>query len=144
MKLTMLNRPLMNTIIRNSFPIMLMYMNTHLHHILATLKRYFPTSLVAPFPNSEQLNHPSSNHTYTKSTTNHFHHHYAPFVTLTYTTHTISQLHPHTHHIVTAEFVDKTHRPTRQSALLGRWTEKLLVDHKQEDRNHASKDNGSG
>ena len=31
-------------------------------------------SLVAPLPNSEQMNHPSSNLIYTKSTPNHIHH----------------------------------------------------------------------
>ena len=34
---------------------------------------------------SEQINHPSSNYTYTKSMLNHIHHHYAPSVTLTST-----------------------------------------------------------
>ena len=33
--------------------------------------RYSPDSLVAPFPNSEQINHPFSNHIYKKSTPNH-------------------------------------------------------------------------
>ena len=54
-----------------------------LHHILAALKRYFPASFVAPLPNSEQINLPSSNHTYTMSTPKHIHHHYASFVTST-------------------------------------------------------------
>ena len=54
----------------------------HLHHTLLALKRYFPVSLVPPLPNSEKINH-----TYTKSTPNHNHHH---FVTLTYATHIIS------------------------------------------------------
>ena len=40
-----------------------------------------PTLLVAPLPNSEQINHPSSNHMYTKSTPNH---HDAPSLTLTH------------------------------------------------------------
>ena len=62
--------------------------------VVWSLKRYFPTSLVAPLPNSEQINHPSSNHTFTKSTTNHIHHHYAPSVTLTHTTHIISSTAP--------------------------------------------------
>ena len=68
----------------------------HLHHTLAALKSYFPASLVAPMPNSEQINHPLShhNHTYTKSTTNHIQHHYAPFVTHTHTTHIISSSAP--------------------------------------------------
>ena len=43
--------------------------------------------LISPLPNSEQINHPFSNHTYTKSMSNHIHHHYAFFATLTYTTH---------------------------------------------------------
>ena len=42
------------------------------------------------------INHPSSNHIYTKSMQNHIHHRYAPFVTLTHTTHTISST-AHTH-----------------------------------------------
>ena len=65
-----------------------------LHHTLAALKRYFPVSLVAPLPNSEQINHPSSNHTHTKSTPKQIHHYYAPSVTLTYTTHIISSTAP--------------------------------------------------
>ena len=36
---------------------------THLHHTLAALERYFPASLVATLPNSEQINLPSSNDT---------------------------------------------------------------------------------
>ena len=32
-------------------------------------------------PNSELINHPSSNHIFTKLTPNHIHHHYAPSVT---------------------------------------------------------------
>ena len=55
-------------------------------------------------------NLPSSNHTYTKSTPKHIHHHYAPSVTSTHMTHIISLLHPHTHHIVTPGFVDRSHR----------------------------------
>ena len=54
---------------------------------LDALKRYFPASLVTPLPNSEQINHPSSNHIYTKSTPNHIHHHYAPSVTFAHTSH---------------------------------------------------------
>ena len=66
----------------------------HLHHPLTVMKRYFPASLVAPLPDSEQINHPSSNHTCTKPTPNHIHHHYAPAVTLTQTTHIISSTAP--------------------------------------------------
>ena len=39
-------------------------------------------------------NLPSSNHTYTKSTPKHIHHHYAPSVTSTHTTHIISSTAP--------------------------------------------------
>ena len=70
----------------------------HLHHTLVALKRLFPTSLFALLPNAEQINHPSSNHiNYTKSTQNHIHQHYAPFITLTYTTHIISSTAPTYH-----------------------------------------------
>ena len=80
----------------------------HLHHKLAALKRYFPASLVAALPNSEQIKHPCSKYTYTKSTPKYIYHHYAPSVTLTHTRHTSSlQLHPHTHHVVTPVFVDR-------------------------------------
>ena len=61
----------------------------HLHHTLAALKRYIPASLVTPLPNSEQINHPCSNHTYTKSTPNHM-----PPLQHTYTTHIISSTAP--------------------------------------------------
>ena len=66
----------------------------HLHHTLAALKRYFPASLVVPLPSSEQTNLPSSNHTCTKSTPKHIHHHYAPSVISTHTTHIISSTAP--------------------------------------------------
>ena len=67
----------------------------HLQHTLEALKRYFPTSPVSHLANTEQINHPSSNHTYTKSTPNHIHHLYAPpFITLIYTTHIISSTTP--------------------------------------------------
>ena len=66
----------------------------HTSNTLAILKRYFPASLVAPLPSSEQTNLPSSNHTYTKSTPKHIHHHYAPSVTSTHTTHIISSTAP--------------------------------------------------
>ena len=66
----------------------------HLHHTLASLKRDYPASLVAPLPSSEQTNLPSSNHSYTKSTPKHIHHHYAPSVTSTHTTHIISSTTP--------------------------------------------------
>ena len=86
------------------------------------MKRYFLASLVAPLPNSEQINHPFSNYMYTKSTPNHIHHHYAPSVN-SHTRHTSSlQLHPHTHHIVP---LDLWTDPAGVTALLARWTEKL-------------------
>ena len=62
----------------------------HFHHTLSAPKRSFFSSLVAPLPNSEQIYHDISNHTYTKSTPNHIHHHHAPFVTLTHITGIIS------------------------------------------------------
>ena len=60
----------------------------------------FPT----PLPNTEQTNVPSSNHTYTKSTPNHIHHHYA---SLQHPHTSYLQLHPHTHHTVTPGFGDR-------------------------------------
>ena len=61
----------------------------HFLHTLSALKRSFPASLVSPLPNSEQINHPSSNHTYTKSTTNYINHNYVPSMTHIHTTHII-------------------------------------------------------
>ena len=74
--------------------------------------------------NSEQINHPSSKYTYTKSTPKHIHHHYAPPPLLhSHTQHTSSlKLYPHTHHIGTPGFVED---PAGVTALLVRWTEKL-------------------
>ena len=64
--------------------------NRILHHTLAAPKRYSPASLVTTLPNSEQINHPSSKYTCTKSMLKHIHYQYAPSVTLTHTTHIIS------------------------------------------------------
>ena len=89
-------------------------------------------SLVAPLPNSEQINHPFSYHMYTMLTPNHIHHHYAPFIT--HTQHTLPlQLNPHTHHVATPGFVD---RPLWSDRTAGRrcW----LVDHKREDQPSSS------
>ena len=61
-----------------------------------------------PLPNSEQINHPSSYHTCTKSTPNHIHHYYAPSVTPTHMTHINLQLHPHFHHVVNPELVGRS------------------------------------
>ena len=66
-----------------------------------------PTS---PLPNSKQINHPFSNHTYTKSTTNHIHCHDVPFVTLTHTTHIISLTAPINAPCITPGFVDRLRR----------------------------------
>ena len=82
---------------------------SHLYHKLADLKRYFPASLITPLSNSEQINHNSSNHTYTKSMPNHIHHHHSSSVTLTYTTHIISSTAP-MYHIVTHRCVDGPRR----------------------------------
>ena len=106
----------------------------HLHHTLAALKRDFPASLVAPLPSSEQTNLPTSNHTYTKSTPKHIHHHYAPSVTSTHTTHIISSTAP-------------TYAPHCQPWNCGQtpperlhcWPDgrrSWLVDHKREHRTH--------
>ena len=71
----------------------------HPPHPLHIHTAYFNTSVhknttifnnVAPLPNPEQINHPSSNHTYTKATPNHIHHDYVHSVTLPHTTHIIS------------------------------------------------------
>ena len=80
-----------------------------------------PGSIVAPLPNSEQINQPSSNHIYTKSTTNHIH----PLCN-THTHDTSLQLHPHMHHIVTPGFVDIPRRYDCTAGHMGReagwWT----------------------
>ena len=94
----------------------------HLHHTLAALKRYFTSSLAAPLPTSEQINHPFSSHTYTKSTPNHIHHHYAPFVTFAYTPHIIFNC---THICTTLSPLDLWTDLAVVTALLARWMEKL-------------------
>ena len=77
----------------------------HLHHTLAALKRYFPASLVASLPNSEQINHPSSNHIYTQVDANHIHQH-PHGNTHTHDTHHLFNC----THIVTPGFVDRPRR----------------------------------
>ena len=57
---------------------------THFNNARCTTN--ITASLVVPLTNSEQINHPFSNHTYAKSTPNHIHYHYAPFLTLAHTT----------------------------------------------------------
>ena len=88
----------------------------------SSAERDYPASLVAPLPSSEQTNLHSSNHTYTKSTPKHIHHHYAPSVTSTYTTHNISPTAstyaPHCHPWICGQ------TPAGVTALLARWTEK--------------------
>ena len=100
-----------------------------------------PTSLVAPLPSPEQINHPSSNHIYTKLMPNHIH--YAPSVTLTHTTHIISSTAP-------------TNAPHCHPWIYGQtppewlhyWPDgrrSWLVDHKREDRTPpTNKGHGSG
>ena len=61
---------------------------------ISSSEEILPPSLVATLPNSEQINLPSSNHTYTKSTPKHIHHHYAPSITSSHTTHIISSTAP--------------------------------------------------
>ena len=75
---------------------------------------------------------PFSSHIYTKSTPNHIHHHNAPFVTLTHTTHIISSTAPTSR--TTLSPLDLWTDPVGVAALLARWTEKLAVDHKREHR----------
>ena len=105
----------------------------HLHHTVAALKRYIPASHVAPLSNSKQINHPSSNYIYKKSTPNHIPHHYAPSVTLTHiNTHHFFQLLPHTHHVVTSGFVDMPRQKWLHYWPDGRRS--WLVDHKLEHR----------
>ena len=92
--------------------------NNKILHTLVALKRYFTAALVSPLPNSEQTNHPSSNHTYTKSTPNHIHHHYTPSVT-----DTIYSASPNKIPFVIPLFID---RPRWiHTELLARLTEKL-------------------
>ena len=99
-------------------------LRTHLHHTLAALKRYFPASLVAPLPSSEQTNLPSSNHTYTKSTPKT---HPSPLCPLcnihTHTTHI--HLFNCTHIRTTLSPLDLWTDPAGVTALLARWTEML-------------------
>ena len=57
--------------------------------------KHIHISHTPPTPsNSEQINHPSLNNIYTKLTSNHIHHHYAPSVTLAYTTHIMTSTAP--------------------------------------------------
>ena len=81
----------------------------------------FPESLVAPLPNSEQINLPSSNHIYTKSTPTHIHHHYAPSITSTHTQHLFNCTHIRT----TLSPLDLWEGTVEVMELLARWRDKL-------------------
>ena len=65
---------------------------------------------------------PSSNHTYTKSTTKHIHHHSALSVTFTHDAHHLFNC-PHIR--TTLSPLDLWTDPAGVTALLARWTEKL-------------------
>ena len=112
-------------------------------HIIA-MKRYFPASLVVPLSNSEQINHPSSNHTYTKSTPKHIHHYYTRFVTLIYTTHIISSTTPTYAPHCTPKFVDRPHRRDCTAGQMdedaGWWTTSGTIEGvgKQQHKNYGS------
>ena len=82
------------------------------------------TIIHAPLPNSEQTNLPSSNHTYTKLTPKHIHHHCVPICNInTHDTYRLFNLHPHTHHIVTPGFVD---RPCRSNCTAGQMDREVV------------------
>ena len=86
---------------------------------ISSSEAVLPRLIVAPLPNSEQINHPSSNHTYTKSTSNHIHNHYSPSVTLRHTTHissTAPTYGPHCHPWICGP------DPARVTALVARWS----------------------
>ena len=72
-----------------------------------------------------QANHPFSNHTYSKSTSNHIHHHNAPYVPLTYTTQFISS--------AASTYVPCCH-PWISGHTPLEWRKSWLMDHKREDR----------
>ena len=86
---------------------------------ISSYEEILPISLVAPLPNSEQINLPSSIHTYTKSMTNHIHHHYAPSAAPTHMTHSISSTAPtyapHCH-LVDHKRDDRTPPPHKQES----------------------------
>ena len=120
---------------------------------ISSFEEILPTSLIAGLPNSEQINHPFSKHTYTKATPNYIHYYYAPFVTLTPTTHIMSQLHPHMHHIVTPGFVDipclsacwphltqTPHQRCRHPRTLT-LSQHTHMQHKQQDMHHSHRNN---
>ena len=70
-------------------------LKTHYFLTTAASQQTFPqTPTQSLQQNSEQTNLPSSNHTYTKSTPNHIHHHYTPYAIPTHMTHTTSSTAP--------------------------------------------------
>ena len=66
--------------------------------------------------------YPSSNHIYTKSTSNRIHQHYARYVTLTHDTY---HLFNYSHIRTTLSLLDLWTDTARVAALLARWTDKL-------------------
>ena len=93
----------------------------HPHHTLAALKRYFPVSLVAALPTSEQINHLKSylHKVDAKS-------HPSPLCPLCNThTHDTHHLFNYTHIRTTLSPLDLCTDPAGVTALLARWTEKL-------------------
>ena len=91
-------------------------------HIISSEERP-PASLVAPLPNSEQTNLPSSNHTYTKSTPNT---HPPPLCPLcNIHTHNTHHLFNCTHIRTTLSPMDVWTDPAGMTVLLARWTKML-------------------
>ena len=89
---------------------------------ISSSEEKLPASLIAPLPNSEQINHPSSNHIYTSrrqitSITD-----YAASVTLTHDTH-ISSTASHIH--TTLSPLDLWTDPAGVASMMARWKEKL-------------------
>ena len=90
---------------------------------ISSSEEILPASFVAPLPKSEQINHSSSNHTYTKSTSNHINHHYAPLCnTHIHNTHHLFNC---THIRNTLSTMDLWTHSAGVTALLARETEKL-------------------
>ena len=107
---------------------LLLYVEAHIF-ILEKLGIYFRinirynascTIIHAPLPNSEQTNLPSSNHTCTKLTPKHIHHHCVPLCNIN--THNLFNC---THICTTLSPLDLWTDPAGVTALLARWTENL-------------------
>ena len=73
-----------------------------IHTTEETLPRQSRNRIVAPWPKSEQINHPSPNHTYTKSRRTHALHHTVPYAKQKHTQHMFNC----THISVASGFVD--------------------------------------